>query len=646
MIDCRKTHGGSNQILGAQLIVCRADFWEGTVKKQNNISSNWIRGGIVILVLLAIGALIPTLKQQIGATGKETTLAELAQKINAGEVESITISGDDLAAEMKDGTVLSTRKEPNTSVYETFSLLGVEAAMLQKVKVSVVGPNAMSILGQIVLTVVPLIVIGWFALHILRSMRNGQDQAMTFGRSRAKMINVDQPVVTFDDVAGAEESKQELREIVEFLRDPEKFQRLGARVPKGVLMIGPPGTGKTLLARAVAGEAGVPFMSISGSEFVEMFVGVGASRVRDLFNKAKQLAPCIVFVDEIDAVGRARGTGLGGGHDEREQTLNQILVEMDGFDNDTNIIVVAATNRADVLDPALMRPGRFDRKVQITRPDVKGREQILGVHVKGKPISPEVNLHTIAKLTPGFAGADLENLVNEAAILAAQRNLPLIGAKEMQDAMEKIVAGPELRSRVVSPKEKEVVAWHEAGHAVVMFNLEYSDPVHKITIIPHGAAGGFTMSLPESMDSGLMLREQLEDMIVGLLGGRAAEDIHFGKITTGASNDLERTTAIARAMVTKYGMSDKLGLRVYGDEQHELFFGRSMGGGHDYSEEAARKIDQEVSEIIDASYKRAKSILKDNLGKLDALAYVLLENESVDRDQFESLMMAEAAAIG
>jgi len=646
VIDCRKTHGGSNQILGAQLIVCRADFWEGTVKKQNNISSNWIRGGIVILVLLAIGALIPTLKQQIGATGKETTLAELAQKINAGEVESITISGDDLAAEMKDGTVLSTRKEPNTSVYETFSLLGVEAAMLQKVKVSVVGPNAMSILGQIVLTVVPLIVIGWFALHILRSMRNGQDQAMTFGRSRAKMINVDQPVVTFDDVAGAEESKQELREIVEFLRDPEKFQRLGARVPKGVLMIGPPGTGKTLLARAVAGEAGVPFMSISGSEFVEMFVGVGASRVRDLFNKAKQLAPCIVFVDEIDAVGRARGTGLGGGHDEREQTLNQILVEMDGFDNDTNIIVVAATNRADVLDPALMRPGRFDRKVQITRPDVKGREQILGVHVKGKPISPEVNLHTIAKLTPGFAGADLENLVNEAAILAAQRNLPLIGAKEMQDAMEKIVAGPELRSRVVSPKEKEVVAWHEAGHAVVMFNLEYSDPVHKITIIPHGAAGGFTMSLPESMDSGLMLREQLEDMIVGLLGGRAAEDIHFGKITTGASNDLERTTAIARAMVTKYGMSDKLGLRVYGDEQHELFFGRSMGGGHDYSEEAARKIDQEVSEIIDASYKRAKSILKDNLGKLDALAYVLLENESVDRDQFESLMMAEAAAIG
>lgn len=616
------------------------------MKKQNNISSNWIRGGIVILVLLAIGALIPTLKQQIGATGKETTLAELAQKINAGEVESITISGDDLAAEMKDGTVLSTRKEPNTSVYETFSLLGVEAAMLQKVKVSVVGPNAMSILGQIVLTVVPLIVIGWFALHILRSMRNGQDQAMTFGRSRAKMINVDQPVVTFDDVAGAEESKQELREIVEFLRDPEKFQRLGARVPKGVLMIGPPGTGKTLLARAVAGEAGVPFMSISGSEFVEMFVGVGASRVRDLFNKAKQLAPCIVFVDEIDAVGRARGTGLGGGHDEREQTLNQILVEMDGFDNDTNIIVVAATNRADVLDPALMRPGRFDRKVQITRPDVKGREQILGVHVKGKPISPEVNLHTIAKLTPGFAGADLENLVNEAAILAAQRNLPLIGAKEMQDAMEKIVAGPELRSRVVSPKEKEVVAWHEAGHAVVMFNLEYSDPVHKITIIPHGAAGGFTMSLPESMDSGLMLREQLEDMIVGLLGGRAAEDIHFGKITTGASNDLERTTAIARAMVTKYGMSDKLGLRVYGDEQHELFFGRSMGGGHDYSEEAARKIDQEVSEIIDASYKRAKSILKDNLGKLDALAYVLLENESVDRDQFESLMMAEAAAIG
>lgn len=616
------------------------------MKNQNNIPSNWIRGGIVILALVVIAALIPFLQKQIGATGKDTTLAELAQKINAGEVESITISGDDLAAKMKDGTVVATRKEPNTSVYETFSLLGVETTALQSVKVSVVGQNVMSSISTIVLSIVPLIVIGWFALYILRSMRNGQDQAMTFGRSRAKMINVDQPVVTFDDVAGAEESKQELREIVEFLRDPEKFQRLGARVPKGVLMIGPPGTGKTLLARAVAGEAGVPFMSISGSEFVEMFVGVGASRVRDLFTKAKQLAPCIVFVDEIDAVGRARGTGLGGGHDEREQTLNQILVEMDGFDNDTNIIVVAATNRADVLDPALMRPGRFDRKVHITRPDVKGREQILGVHVKGKPLSSEVNLHTIAKLTPGFAGADLENLVNEAAILAAQRNLPLIGAKEMQDAMEKIVAGPELRSRVVSPKEKEVVAWHEAGHAVVMFNLEYSDPVHKITIIPHGAAGGFTMSLPESMDSGLMLREQLEDMIIGLLGGRAAEEIHFGKITTGASNDLERTTAIARAMVTKYGMSEKLGLRVYGDEQHELFFGRSMGGEHDYSEEAARKIDQEVSEIIDTCYSRAKSVLRDNLGKLDALAYVLLENESVDREQFESLMVAEAAAIG
>lgn len=613
--------------------------------KKNLIPANWIRAAIIILVLIGIVLAIPYVQKQFSDQGNETTLADLAQMIDRGEVKTISVEGDSLTAMLSDDSIVYTRKESGVSVYETFDLLGVQPARLQEVDLNIVGPTAMSMLGQIVLTVVPLIVIGWFALHIMRSMRSGQDQAMTFGRSRAKMINVDQPVVTFDDVAGAEESKQELREVVEFLRDPEKFQRLGARIPKGVLMIGPPGTGKTLLARAVAGEAGVPFMSISGSEFVEMFVGVGASRVRDLFTKAKHLAPCIVFVDEIDAVGRARGTGLGGGHDEREQTLNQILVEMDGFDNDTNIIVIAATNRADVLDAALMRPGRFDRKIHISRPDVKGREQILEVHVKGKPVGPDVNLHTLAKLTPGFAGADLENLVNEAAIISAQRNLPYIGAKELQDAMEKIIAGPELRSRVVSPKERDVVSWHEAGHAVVMYHLEYADPVHKITIIPRGAAGGYTMSLPESMDSGLMLREQLDDMIVGLLGGRAAEELHFGKVTTGASNDLQRCTAIAHAMVTKYGMSDKAGLRVYGEEQHELFFGRSMGGSRDYSEDAAQMIDEEVQKIITSGYDRAKAILQTNMHKMQALVDALLEYESVDRDQFEAVMAGEIAEI-
>ena len=528
---------------------------------------------------------------------------------------------------------------------ETLSLLGVPPETLTNVNIVITGQGPYAFLGNVLFTVLPIVIIGWFAFSMLRSMRGGQDQAMNFGRTRAKVVNIDQPVVTFDDVAGMEELKQEVSEIVEFLSDPEKFIRLGARVPKGVLMIGPPGTGKTLLARAIAGEAGVPFMHISGSEFVEMFVGVGASRVRDLFDKAKQVAPCIVFVDEIDAVGRMRGTGLGGGHDEREQTLNQILVEMDGFDNDTNIIVIAATNRADVLDPALMRPGRFDRKVYITRPDVKGREQILGVHAKGKPLQPDVDLQIIARLTPGFSGADIENLVNEGAILAAQRGLSGIGMKELQDAMEKIIAGPERRSRVVSPEEKQVVAYHELGHAVVMHHLEYSDPVHKITIIPRGQAGGYTMSLPESMDSGLVSREQLMDMITGLLGGRAAEELTFQRITTGASNDLERATGIARAMVTRYGMSEKLGLRVYGEDTGTVFLGRSLGEQRDYSEETAHAIDEEVTAIINQAHERAKALLTENRDKLNRLAETLLEVETVDRQQFEALMTGVEPAL-
>jgi len=590
--------------------------------------------GLVIALIIGLQFIGGRLFSQ----SEQLPMPELARLVREGEVARMTVRGDDVAVELVDGRVLRTNKDPDASLYETLSLLEVPAEALNAVDVTFVGPGVSSLLGNALFTIVPLLIIGWFAFSMLRSMRGSQDQAMSFGRTRAKVVNIDQPVVTFDDVAGMEESKHEVAEIVEFLKEPEKFIRLGARVPKGVLMIGPPGTGKTLLARAIAGEAGVPFLSISGSEFVEMFVGVGASRVRDLFDKAKQVAPCIVFVDEIDAVGRMRGTGLGGGHDEREQTLNQILVEMDGFDNDTNIIVIAATNRADVLDPALMRPGRFDRKVYISRPDVRGREEILAVHTRGKPLLPDVDLRVVAKLTPGFSGADIENLVNEAAILAAQRGLKGIGMQEMQDAMEKIIAGPERRSRVVSPEEKQIVAYHEAGHAVVMHHLEYSDPVHKITIIPRGQAGGFTMSLPESMDSGLLSREQLEDMITGLLGGRAAEEITFQRVTTGASNDLERTTSIARAMVTRYGMSERLGLSVYGEDHTQVFLGRALGEPRDYSEQTARDIDEEVARIVNECYLRAKTILLEHRDKMVRLAEVLLEQETVDRNEFLELM--------
>ncbi|MBN1120015.1 MAG: ATP-dependent zinc metalloprotease FtsH [Anaerolineae bacterium] len=596
--------------------------------------------GLIILTVLAFQFLAGQL------TGdNRITMSELAELVNEGEVNRIVVSGDELEIELSDGDLAISRKEPNTSLYETLDLLGVPSSALAGVDVEVVGPGIMSVMGNVLLTLLPIVVIGWLAFTMMRSMRGSQDQAMSFGRSRAKLTNVDRPTVTFDDVAGMEESKQEVSEIVEFLEEPEKFIRLGARVPKGVLMIGPPGTGKTLLARAIAGEAGVPFLSISGSEFVEMFVGVGASRVRDLFDKAKQVAPAIVFVDEIDAVGRMRGTGLGGGHDEREQTLNQILVEMDGFDNNTNVIIIAATNRADVLDPALMRPGRFDRKVYISRPDVKGRREILEVHSRGKPLLPDVDLETMAKLTPGFSGADIENLVNEAAILAAQRGRNGISMAEMQDAMEKMVAGPERRSHVVSPEEKEIVAYHEAGHAVVMYHLAHSDPVHKITIIPRGQAGGFTMSLPESMDNGMLGKDQLEDMITGLLGGRAAEELTFERITTGASNDLERATSIARAMATRYGMSDKLGLRVYGEDSNNMvFLGRSISEQRDYSEQTARDIDEEVSRFIHEAYDRARKILANNRDKLVNLAQTLLEVETVDRDQFEALMEGNLAA--
>jgi cell division protease FtsH len=473
----------------------------------------------------------------------------------------------------------------------------------------------------------------------------GGNSIFGFGRSKAKNLNdANRPTVTFDDVAGVEEAKQDLVEVVQFLREPEKFVQVGARIPKGVLMVGPPGTGKTLLARAVAGEAGVPFFHISGSEFVEMFVGVGASRVRDLFDKAKQSAPAIVFVDEIDAVGRQRGAGYGGGHDEREQTLNQILVEMDGFDNETNIIVMAATNRADVLDPALLRPGRFDRKVFVDLPDVQGREAILKVHARGKPIAKSVSLKDVARLTAGFAGADLENLINEAAIFAARRNQRTITPLEFQDAFDRVVMGPERKSRVMSDEDKETVAYHEAGHAVASFHLIHTDPIQKITIVPRGRAGGYVMPLPE--DRFVLSREYFEDRITFAMGGRAAEEIFFGRITTGASNDLQQATRMAKAMVMSYGMSDSLGLPTYGDPNGNPFLGREMsyfGGGRDYSEEAAQLIDREVKDILQRNYQRAVDIVTENKDKMVKLANTLMEVETLDREAFEQLMNQPSA---
>ena len=474
-------------------------------------------------------------------------------------------------------------------------------------------------------------------LFMMRQAQSGNNQALSFGRSRARLFTGDKPTVTFDDVAGVEEAKQELREVVEFLMEPEKFIALGARIPKGVLMVGPPGCGKTLMARAVAGEAEVPFFSISGSEFVEMFVGVGASRVRDLFDQAKKQSPCIVFVDEIDAVGRHRGAGLGGSHDEREQTLNQILVEMDGFDTDTNVIVMAATNRPDILDPALLRPGRFDRRVVLDLPDVRGREAILKIHVRGKPLAEDVDLEVIAKQTPGFSGADIENLVNEAAILAARQNKKMIEVEDFQEAVERVIAGPERKTRVISDEEKAVIAHHEAGHALVSSMLPLCDPVHKISIVSRGMALGYIMSLPEK-DRHLYRRTKFEDDLAMILGGRAAEELIFDEITTGAQDDLERATKMARAMVTQYGMSETLGPLTFGEKDELVFLGREIGEQRNYSEEVASEIDREVRRIINQAYERAKEVLVTHRDKLVAVAQRLIEAETLDRADFQILL--------
>ncbi|MCU0484917.1 MAG: ATP-dependent zinc metalloprotease FtsH [Anaerolineales bacterium] len=576
-------------------------------------------------------------------TGEQDVLSinEVAADIINGKVSRIIETEDTLTVIYKgEGDVIEreSHKETTSTLVEQLKELGVTTEQLsaENIKIEINPPSQWLNLATIFGYILPFILLGGAFWFIFRQAQGSNNAAISFGKSRARMFTGDQPTVTFEDVAGVEEAKEELQEVVEFLREPEKFISLGARIPKGVLLVGPPGTGKTLLAKAVSGEAGTPFFSISGSEFVEMFVGVGASRVRDLFDQAKRHSPCIVFVDEIDAVGRQRGAGLGGSHDEREQTLNQMLVEMDGFDTDTNVIIMAATNRPDILDPALLRPGRFDRRVVLDRPDMRGREAILKVHVKGKPLAAEVDLGVLARSTPGFVGADLENLVNEAAILAARRNKKVITQPELEEAIERVIAGPERRSRLISQEEKRIVAYHEAGHAIVGHVLPNTDPVHKVTIVARGMAGGYTMALPQE-DRTLMSRGKMLDEIAFTLGGRAAEEIVFNYITTGASNDLERVTRMARSMVTRLGMSSELGPMVYGQKEELIFLGREISEQRDYSEAIAEVIDQEVRKLISEAYARAKNILTDYKDMLDAVAQRLMEVETLSREEFEAI---------
>jgi cell division protease FtsH len=598
----------------------------------------YVRGGAIYLIILAlVGGIFLAAFTPKGATSKPVDLGTIVKMVQEGQVKEIAVHGDKVTATLKDGNKLVALKEADVDVVKLLIELGIEPEQMPPILVT--EPTLWERIAPWVNILLPLLLFAGLFYFILRQAQGPTNQAFSFGKSRARMVAGNRPSVTFDDVAGEDEAKEELQEVVEFLREPQKFLELGARIPKGVLMVGPPGTGKTLMAKAVAGEAGVPFFSISGSEFVEMFVGVGASRVRDLFDQAKKRAPSIIFIDEIDAVGRHRGAGLGGSHDEREQTLNQILVEMDGFETDTSVIVIAATNRPDILDPALLRPGRFDRRVVLDRPDIKGREAILRVHVRGKPLAPDVDLSVLAKSTPGFVGADLENLVNEAAILAARRGKRQIWMEEFTEAIERVIAGPERKSRLISEKEKRIIAYHEAGHALVMRATPHADPVHKITIVSRGMALGYTMPLPEQ-DRVLQSRERLRDELAGLLGGRAAEEIVFGEseITTGASNDLERVTKIAREMVTRFGMSEKLGPLTFGKKEEMVFLGKELAEHRNYSDEVARAIDLEVRKLVTESYQRAKYILTKYRDRLDLVAKQLMEKETLTREEFEALV--------
>jgi len=579
------------------------------------------------------------------ANPEKITYSQLTREIDAGNIKEITFIEKEARGEFTEPRPLTVGLAQKNVRHFKVNLPFADPALLTKVQdknptAVISGERSQGNWMGYVFSGLPILLLFLVWLFIFRQMQGGGNRAFNFGKSRAKLVDGDRPKVTFEDVAGAEEAKTELQEIVEFLRDPKKFQRLGGRIPKGALLLGPPGTGKTLLARAVAGEASVSFFSMSGSDFVEMFVGVGASRVRDLFENGKKQAPCIIFIDEIDAVGRHRGAGLGGGHDEREQTLNQLLVEMDGFESNDGVILLAATNRPDVLDPALLRPGRFDRQIVVDMPDVRGREGILKVHSKNVPMAPDVDLRRIARGTPGFSGADLANLVNEAALLAARRNTDKVTNFDLEEAKDKVMMGPERKSRVISEETRRMVAYHEAGHAIAAFNLEHADPLHKVTIIPRGRAGGVTYTLPEN-DRDEVSRDWCMDTVTMAMGGRVAEKLIMGRIGSGAQSDITQATKTARRMVTRWGMSDTLGPVAYGEGEDQVFLGREFGHRREFSEATAQKIDDEVSRIIDECYKRAEKILTEHVDQLHLLAKTLLERETVDGDELRRLIAGE-----
>ena len=599
--------------------------------KKYSSATIWIIG---LLLFFAVA----TFMLDGSSVSNRMVYSDFQQKWINNQVESINVNSDKMTIEV------TTRDENKYTVYAPSSMIEFLNEQYPKddIKIEYVAPSNSSIWVSLLPTIMIIILFVVFIFFFTQQSQGGGSSGrgvMNFGKSKAKMVTPDNKRVTFDDVAGADEEKAELEEIVDFLKQPARYVEMGARIPKGVLLVGPPGTGKTLLAKAIAGEAGVPFFSISGSDFVEMFVGVGASRVRDLFEQAKKNSPSLIFIDEIDAVGRQRGAGLGGGHDEREQTLNQLLVEMDGFGANEGIIMIAATNRPDILDPALLRPGRFDRQIMVGRPDRKGREAVLEVHTKKKPLDNNVSLDVLAKRTPGFSGADLENLANEAALLAVRKNKKKIGMDEFEEAITRVIAGPEKKSRTISEHDRKLTAYHEAGHAVVMKCLKNSDPVHEISIIPRGMAGGYTMHLPTE-DRTYTSKEKLLDEMVGLLGGRVAEKLILGDISTGAKNDIDRASSIARSMVMEYGMSDKIGTISYGSDSNEVFLGRDLGRGRNFSEEVGAMIDKEIKSLISNAYNTAEELLKENVNKLHAVASTLLEKEKIDGKEFEEIFEA------
>ncbi len=598
---------------------------------------------LVLIAFLVLGSLI-SLWNAGGAKPEAVGLQQLVREINEDKVKSISVKGDTLDISLKDDVKQVATKESGQALSELLTNFGVSPEKMGGLEITVDAPSGVDFWVSTLLPfLIPVLLIGFFIYFMMRSVQGANNRAMTFGQSQPRETDLKEKKdrVTFKDVAGVKEAKEELFEVVEFLREPKKFTDLGAKIPRGVLLLGSPGTGKTLLARAVAGEAGVPFFSISGSEFVEMFVGVGASRVRDLFRKAKRSAPCIIFIDEIDAVGRKRGSGMGGSHDEREQTLNQILVEMDGFEINAGVIVMAATNRPDVLDAALLRPGRFDRQVVLDEPDIADREAILGIHARQKPLAKDVSLRKMAERTPGFSGADLANALNEGAILAARKNKKTVEMNDLFEAIEKVMLGPERKSRILMPKEKEVTAYHEAGHAIVGHFLPNADPIHKISIISRGRAGGYTLKLPTE-DRHLHTKAYFLDEIAMLLGGYVAEKVMYGDVTTGATSDLRRATALARRLVTDYGMSEKLGPRTFGDKEEMIFLGREIHEQRDYSEKIAESIDAEIEGFIGRGLKTAERMIIDHRDALERVAQLLLKQETIEQEEFNALMEGSA----